>query len=118
MCLRLNYLRSWKLLVTQIVYKLLPRYPSIGRDIAVVVNASVPVGLMEQTIAEVAGELLESIQVFDIYTGERLGANRKSVAIALYTVTRTEHCLDEEVTELHAKVVQTLEQQYEAELRK
>ena len=38
---------------------------------------------MEQSITEVAGDLLESIQVFDIYTGERLGANRKSVAIAL-----------------------------------
>jgi phenylalanyl-tRNA synthetase beta chain len=101
-----------------IVYKLLPRYPSIGRDIAVVVNASVPVGLMEQSIAEVAGDLLESIQVFDIYTGERLGANRKSVAIALVYRHAERTLLDEEVTELHAKVVQTLEQQYEAELRK
>ncbi|NOU99889.1 phenylalanine--tRNA ligase subunit beta [Paenibacillus planticolens] len=101
-----------------IVYKLLPRYPSIGRDLAVVVNASVPVGLMEQTIAEVAGDLLESIQVFDIYTGERLGANRKSVAIALVYRHAERTLLDEEVTELHAKVVQTLEQQYEAELRK
>ncbi|KRE40658.1 phenylalanine--tRNA ligase subunit beta [Paenibacillus sp. Soil724D2] len=101
-----------------IVYKLLPRYPSIGRDLAVVVNASVPVGLMEQTITEVAGDLLESIQVFDIYTGERLGANRKSVAIALVYRHAERTLLDEEVTELHAKVVQTLEQQYEAELRK
>ncbi|WP_261302360.1 phenylalanine--tRNA ligase subunit beta [Paenibacillus andongensis] len=101
-----------------IVYKLLPRYPSIGRDLAVVVNTSVPVGHMEQTIAEVAGDLLESIQVFDIYTGERLGANRKSVAIALVYRHAERTLLDEEVTELHAKVVQTLEQQYEAELRK
>ncbi|MDQ0873431.1 phenylalanyl-tRNA synthetase beta chain [Paenibacillus sp. V4I3] len=101
-----------------IVYKLLPRYPSIGRDLAVVVNASVPVGLMEQTITEVAGDLLESIQVFDIYTGERLGANRKSVAIALVYRHAERTLQDEEVTELHAKVVQTLEQQYEAELRK
>ncbi|MZQ84684.1 phenylalanine--tRNA ligase subunit beta [Paenibacillus sp. 5J-6] len=101
-----------------IVYKLLPRYPSIGRDIAVVVHANVPVGLMEQSIAEVAGDLLESIQVFDIYTGERLGANRKSVAIALVYRHAERTLLDEEVTELHAKVVQTLEQQYEAELRK
>lgn len=101
-----------------IVYKLLPRYPSIGRDLAVVVNTNVPVGLMEQTITEVAGELLESIQVFDIYTGERLGANRKSVAIALVYRHAERTLLDEEVTELHAKVVQTLEQQYEAELRK
>ncbi|SDN28180.1 phenylalanyl-tRNA synthetase beta subunit [Paenibacillus sp. yr247] len=101
-----------------IIYKLLPRYPSIGRDLAVVVKASVPVGLMEQSITEVAGDLLESIQVFDIYTGERLGANRKSVAIALVYRHTERTLLDEEVTELHAKVVQTLEQQYEAELRK
>ncbi|UKS24671.1 phenylalanine--tRNA ligase subunit beta [Paenibacillus sp. HWE-109] len=101
-----------------IVYKLLPRYPSIGRDLAVVVKANVPVGLMEQSIAEVAGELLESIHVFDIYTGERLGADRKSVAIALVYRHAERTLLDEEVTELHAKVVQTLEQQYEAELRK
>ncbi|MDR6554579.1 phenylalanine--tRNA ligase subunit beta [Paenibacillus qinlingensis] len=102
----------------EIVYKLLPRYPSIGRDIAVVVNTSVPVGLMERAISEVAGELLESIQVFDIYTGERLGANRKSVAIALVYRHADRTLLDEEVTELHAKVVSTLEQQFEAELRK
>ncbi|OCT10600.1 phenylalanine--tRNA ligase subunit beta [Paenibacillus pectinilyticus] len=102
----------------EIVYKLLPRYPSIGRDIAVVVNSSVPVGLMEQAITDVAGELLESIQVFDIYTGERLGANRKSVAIALVYRHTDRTLLDEEVTELHAKVVSTLEQQFEAELRK
>lgn len=102
----------------EIVYKLLPRYPSIGRDIAVVVNSSVPVGLMEQAITEVAGDLLESIQVFDIYTGERLGANRKSVAIALVYRHAERTLLDEEVTELHAKVVTTLEQQFEAELRK
>lgn len=101
-----------------IAYKLLPRYPSIGRDLAVVVNTNVPVGHMEQTIAEVAGDLLESIQVFDIYTGERLGSNRKSVAISLVYRHLEKTLQDEEVTELHAKVVQTLEQQYEAELRK
>ncbi|NEW08166.1 phenylalanine--tRNA ligase subunit beta [Paenibacillus sp. SYP-B3998] len=101
-----------------IAYRLLPRYPSIGRDLAVVVHANVPVGHMEQTIRQEAGELLESIQVFDIYTGERLGADRKSVAIALVYRHAERTLLDEEVTELHAKVVAALEQQYEAELRK
>ncbi|MFC5449574.1 phenylalanine--tRNA ligase subunit beta [Paenibacillus aestuarii] len=101
-----------------IVYKLLPKYPAIGRDLAVVVNASVPVGNMEATIRRVAGELLESIQVFDIYTGERLGADRKSVAIALVYRHAERTLLDEEVTELHAKVVAALEQEFQAELRK
>ena len=52
------------------------------------------------------------------YLVQILGANRKSVAIALVYRHAERTLLDEEVTELHAKVVQTLEQQYEAELRK
>ncbi|MNI28438.1 Phenylalanine--tRNA ligase beta subunit [compost metagenome] len=99
-------------------YKLLPKYPAISRDLAVVVDVATQVGSMEQSIREVAGELLESIQVFDIYTGERLGTDRKSVAFALVYRHADRTLLDEEVTELHGKVVQTLEQQYGAELRK
>jgi phenylalanyl-tRNA synthetase beta chain len=103
---------------TTIAYNLLPRYPSIGRDLAVVVDQAVAVGAMESSIREVAGELLESLQVFDIYTGERLGAGRKSVAFALVYRHADRTLLDEEVTELHGKVVGTLEQQFGAELRK
>ncbi len=103
---------------SQIAYRLLPRYPSIGRDIAVVVDQYVSVGSMEKTIKEVAGELLESIGVFDIYTGERLGAGKKSVAFSLVYRHAERTLQDEEVTGLHAKVVQTLERTFGAELRK
>ncbi|MCD1259320.1 phenylalanine--tRNA ligase subunit beta [Paenibacillus athensensis] len=101
-----------------IAYKLLPRYPAIGRDLAVVVDAAVPVGAMEQSIREVAGDLLESIQVFDIYTGERLGASKKSVAFALIYRHADRTLQDEEVTALHANVVSELAGKYAAELRK
>jgi phenylalanyl-tRNA synthetase beta chain len=103
---------------SSIAYKLLPRFPAIGRDLAVVVDQSVAVGQMERMIKEVAGELLETLQVFDIYTGERLGAGKKSVAFALLYRHPDRTLLDEEVTELHAKVVQALEQRFAAELRK
>ncbi|UJF34459.1 phenylalanine--tRNA ligase subunit beta [Paenibacillus hexagrammi] len=101
-----------------IAYKLLPRYPSVGRDLAVVVDAGAPVGHMQQTIRAAAGELLESISVFDIYTGDRLGAGKKSVAFALIFRHGDRTLLDEEVTELHGKIVQALEQEFSAELRK
>jgi phenylalanyl-tRNA synthetase beta chain len=103
---------------SEIAYKLLPRYPAIGRDLAVVVSQSVAVGQMENTIRQIASDLLESIQVFDIYTGERLGAAKKSVAFALVYRHPERTLLDDEVSELHGKVVQALEQQYAAELRK
>jgi phenylalanyl-tRNA synthetase beta chain len=103
---------------SEIDYKLLPKYPAIGRDLAVLVEQTVAVGSMEKAIREIAGELLESIQVFDVYMGERLGAGKKSVAFALVYRHAERTLLDEEVTELHGQVVQTLEQQFAAELRK
>jgi phenylalanyl-tRNA synthetase beta chain len=101
-----------------IPYKLLPRFPAIGRDLAVVVDQSAAVGHMQDVIAEIAGDLLETLQVFDIYTGERLGAGKKSVAFALLYRHPDRTLLDEEVTELHGKVVQALVERFAAELRK
>lgn len=101
-----------------IVYKPLPRYPAIQRDIAVVVEDSVTVGELLASISATAGDLLESVQVFDVFTGERLGANKKSIAIALVYRHKERTLTDEEVTELHGGVVAQLEQTFGAELRK
>lgn len=101
-----------------IVYKQLPRYPAIGRDLALVVDTKVPVGLMEQTVRETVGELLESIQVFDIYTGDRLGEGKKSVALSLVYRHAERTLMDEEVVQLQEKVIAALEQAFSAELRK
>jgi phenylalanyl-tRNA synthetase beta chain len=102
----------------KITYSPLPRYPSIGRDLAVVVGRDVPVGELTTKVKEVAGSLLESIQVFDIYTGDRLGADKKSVALALIYRTQERTLTDEEVSDIHAEVVAALELQFGAELRK
>ncbi|MDQ1910232.1 phenylalanine--tRNA ligase subunit beta [Paenibacillus sp. GD4] len=102
----------------KLTYTPLPRYPAIGRDMAVVVDKSVAVGELIGKAREVAGSLLESIQVFDIYTGERLGADKKSVAISFVYRTLERTLTDEEVSELHAKVVAALEDGFGAELRK
>ncbi|KEQ23707.1 phenylalanine--tRNA ligase subunit beta [Paenibacillus tyrfis] len=99
-------------------YRPLPRFPAIGRDMALVVDRSVPVGDLLAKARETAGSLLESIQVFDIYTGERLGADKKSVAISLVYRTLERTLTDEEVSELHGRVVAALEEGFGAELRK
>lgn len=101
-----------------IVYRTLPRYPAIERDIAVVVNSDVAAGSLTKAASKTAGELLESISVFDVYTGERLGAGKKSVALSLVYRHAERTLTDEEVTALHAEVVQELTQSFGAELRK
>lgn len=101
-----------------IVYQTLPRYPAMERDIAVVVDSAVEAGRLLETARQTAGGLLESIRVFDIYTGEKLGAGKKSVALSLVYRHAERTLTDEEVTELHGAVVTAIEQTFGAELRK
>jgi len=101
-----------------IVYQTLPRYPAMERDIAVVVDSAVEAGRLLETAREVAAGLLESVRVFDVYTGEKLGAGKKSVALSLVYRHAERTLTDEEVTELHGAVVTAIEQTFGAELRK
>ncbi|MFX3633006.1 MAG: phenylalanine--tRNA ligase subunit beta [Candidatus Pristimantibacillus sp.] len=101
-----------------IEYKTLPRYPAIQRDIAVVLDRSVPAANLTASAWKIAGELLESARVFDVFTGEKLGTDKKSVALSLVYRHGDRTLTDEEVTELHGKVVAEIEQSFAAELRK
>ncbi|WP_256760805.1 phenylalanine--tRNA ligase subunit beta [Cohnella sp. WQ 127256] len=101
-----------------IEYRVLPRYPAMERDIAVVVDRNVFGGALTEAIIASAGELLESVKVFDVYTGDRVSSDKKSVALALVYRHGERTLTDEEVTETHALVLAQLEQSFGAELRK
>jgi phenylalanyl-tRNA synthetase beta chain len=108
----------YELATSDIAYKALPRYPAMQRDIAVVVGDEVAAGKLTETAWTIAGELLESVRVFDVYTGDKLGAGKKSIAISLVYRHADRTLTDEEVTELHGRVVLQFEQSFGAELRK
>lgn len=61
----------------------LSTYPVAKEDVALVVDASVPAAEVEAALREGAGELLESVRLFDVYTGEGIEAGRKSLTFAL-----------------------------------
>ncbi|MGW2369093.1 phenylalanine--tRNA ligase subunit beta [Streptomyces sp. NPDC001667] len=58
-------------------------FPVATQDVALVVDASVPAAEVEAALRAGAGELLESLRLFDIFTGEQLGEGKKSLAYAL-----------------------------------
>jgi phenylalanyl-tRNA synthetase beta chain len=58
-------------------------YPVAKEDVALVVDAYVPAADVAATLREAAGELLESVRLFDLYTGEQIGEGKKSLAFAL-----------------------------------
>ncbi len=58
-------------------------FPLAKEDVALVVDAAVPASQVQQALVEGAGELLESIRLFDVYTGAQIEAGKKSLAFAL-----------------------------------
>ncbi|WP_338418227.1 phenylalanine--tRNA ligase subunit beta [Nocardioides houyundeii] len=58
-------------------------FPVAKEDVALVVDAGVPAAAVEEALREGAGELLESVRLFDVYTGDQVGPGRKSLAFAL-----------------------------------
>ncbi|KGE18606.1 phenylalanine--tRNA ligase subunit beta [Paenibacillus wynnii] len=103
---------------SRLQYRELPRFPGMERDIALVVDSSVPAGDLLALIRNHGGSLLQSVQVFDVYTGGKMEAGKKSVAFSL-TYRHPEHTLtDEEVGVVHEQVLAALQQSFGAELRK
>lgn len=101
-----------------ISYRDLPRFPAMQRDIAVVVDQAVEAGSLLELIKQTAGQYLEHVEVFDVFTGEKLGEGKKSVALSLLYRDKERTLTDEEVAKAHEIVIQALEQTFAAELRK
>jgi phenylalanyl-tRNA synthetase beta chain len=58
-------------------------YPLAKEDVALVVADDVPAAVVENALRDGAGDLLESVRLFDVYTGEQIGEGRRSLAFAL-----------------------------------
>ncbi|WEG13927.1 phenylalanine--tRNA ligase subunit beta [Pullulanibacillus sp. KACC 23026] len=95
----------------------LPRYPSITRDIALVVEESVQAGVLRETILNAGGDLLKEATLFDLYKGEHLEPGKKSLAYSLRYYNPEKTLTDEEVTAVHEKVLQAVYQAFGATLR-
>ena len=94
---------------TEILYKPLPKFPAISRDLALVCDESVPAGVIEKTIKDAASKLIENVKLFDIYRSEALGKDKKSLAfnISLRSADRT--LTTEEADKAVAKILKALE---------
>ena len=101
----------------QPVYQPLPKFPAVTRDIAVVCDASVTVGELEDAIRKGAKGLLKDAALFDIYTGTGIAPGKKSVAFNL-TLRADDRSLTAEEADADVKSILTaLEQECGAVLR-
>ncbi|MGN8645730.1 phenylalanine--tRNA ligase subunit beta [Gracilibacillus sp. HCP3S3_G5_1] len=95
----------------------IPRYPSVTRDIALVVDEAVQAGELQTTIAQAGGELVKDIQVFDVYQGEHLEDGKKSIAFSLFYQDPERTLTDEEVEASYQAILAAVASEHQAELR-
>ena len=99
------------------VYKPLPRFPSVSRDIAVVCDAAIPAGEMAACILENGGQYLKDCRIFDVFTGGRIAAGRKSVAFSLTMRADDQTLTDDHAEETVKKILAALRERFGAEMR-
>jgi phenylalanyl-tRNA synthetase beta chain len=89
-------------------YVPIPKYPHIDRDIALIVDESLPAsGIMEQMRAY-PSELIEDISIFDFYKGKNIPAGKKSLAFTIRYRAKDRTLTDFEIEELHGKIIRSI----------
>lgn len=98
-------------------YKALPKFPAVTRDIALLVDDEILVQEIEDTIRRAGGNLVEKVELFDIYKGAQIPEGKKSIAYAIAYRDEKKTLTDNDVNKVHDKILRSLEHKLGATLR-
>ncbi|TWI45756.1 phenylalanyl-tRNA synthetase beta subunit [Pseudomonas duriflava] len=96
----------------------LSRYPEVRRDLAILVDESVASERVLSAIRSQAGEYLTDLRLFDVYQGKGIDPHRKSLAVGLTWQHPSRTLTDEEINETTHSILVSLEERFNATLRK
>lgn len=92
----------------EVTYQPLPKFPAITRDLSLLCDDALPVGKMEEAIAQAAGKLLEEVTLFDVYKGDQIAAGKKSVSFSLRLRSHEGTLTDEQADAAMKRVLKAL----------
>ena len=98
-------------------YEEVSKFPAFDFDFGVVVDSHIKAGDLLETIKDTAGDSLKELDVFDVFEGESLGENKKSIAFRLSFLDEEKTLTIKDVEPIINKVLKVLENQYSAKLR-
>jgi phenylalanyl-tRNA synthetase beta chain len=101
----------------QVIASAVSRFPSSDIDLAFVVEDRYPTDAVADTLRASAGDLLESVRLFDVYRGTGIAEGARSLAYRLRFCSPVRTLTDEEVGELRTKCIHAVEQEFDAVLR-
>ncbi len=99
-------------------FKELSRFPEVRRDLALLADRDVPASALLAAIRESAGEWLTDLKLFDVYHGKGIDPHRKSLAVGLTWQHPSRTLNDDEVSTTTQNILTSLEQRFNATLRK
>jgi phenylalanyl-tRNA synthetase beta chain len=99
-------------------FRSLPKYPSVVRDIAIVVDEVLPIEKVENEIKSVCGTLLTKLELFDIYTGAPIAEGKKSYAYALELMAEDHTMTQDEIDTIMQNMIDHLQKNLNATIRK
>ena len=98
-------------------FQSISRYPSIRRDLAVVVDVGLQVDALKAAVREIAGDLLQEVVVFDVYQGQGIETGRKSIAFGLILQGDSRTLAEQHIEAVDTNVTDRLDREFGATLR-
>lgn len=98
-------------------YREAPKYPGMERDMAFILDKDVTAGEVMTTIKKAGGRLLDSVTVFDVYTGENVADDKKSIAFTVNFMDSSRTLTEEEVMTVFNNIIDKVVSVHGAELR-
>lgn len=98
-------------------FKDLPKYPAMSRDLAIILDEDILYGEIEEIVRKHARELLEDIELFDIYKGNQIPEGKKSIAFSIRYRSYERTLREEEVNKIQDLIISDLESKLDAKLR-
>lgn len=103
--------------IKPIKYKEANKYPEIEKDVAFIVDKGVSAETVEKQIKTTGGRLLKKIDIFDLYTGENVAENKKSIAFKLLFSDDKRTLTEKEVMDIFNKIIEEVSEKLNAQLR-
>jgi len=101
-----------------IQYADVSKYPAVNRDLAIIVNKTLPFEAVEKATRTARINKLTSISLFDIFESEKIGAGKKSMAISFTFLDEEKTLTDKEIDGMMNKIIASYEKELNAEIRK
>jgi len=113
---------NWDLIIerlkkTNIMYTEVPKFPEVRRDLALLIDKAIQFEQLEQLAYQTEKNMLKNVNLFDVYQGDKLPAEKKSYALSFTLQDESATLTDKQIEKIMEKLIKTYQEKVGAEIR-